>query len=44
LMTSRVLPMLPSLVKIVSAVVPPRGGEIYGSCAFYFFSYTFSIP
>jgi len=32
--TSRVSATLPSLVKIVSAVVPPRGGEIYESRAF----------
>jgi len=32
---SRVSATLQSLVKIVSAVAPPRGGEIYGSCAFF---------
>jgi len=37
--TSRVSATLPSLVKIVSAVVPPRGGEIYESRAFYFHYY-----
>jgi len=33
--TSRVSATLPSLVKIVSAAAPPRGGEIYGSRAFF---------
>jgi len=35
--TSRVSVTLPNLVKFVSAVVPPRGGEIYGSRAFYYY-------
>jgi len=42
--TSRVLATLPSLVKIVSAVAPPRGGEIYGLRAFYFYYFCFYIP
>jgi len=32
---SRVSATLPSLVNIVLAVMPPRGGEIYGSRAFF---------
>jgi len=34
---------LPSLVNIVSAVAPSRGGEIYGSRAFYYFCFCFYI-
>jgi len=34
--TSRVSATLPSSVKIVSAVAPPRGGAIYESRAFYY--------
>jgi len=39
--TLRVSATLPSLVKIVSAVAPPRGGEIYGSRAFYYCYFLF---
>jgi len=39
--TSRVSATLPSLVKIVSAVAPPRGGEIYGSRAFFIIIFVF---
>jgi len=39
--TSRVSTTLPSLVKIVSAVAPPRGGEIYGSRAFFIIIFVF---
>jgi len=39
--TSRVSVTLPSLVKIVSAVAPLRGGEIYGARAFYYYYYLF---
>jgi len=35
--TSRASATLPSLVKIVSAMAPPRGGEIYVSRAFLLF-------
>lgn len=40
---SRVPPTLQSLMKIDSAVVPPHGGEIYGSRAFYFFLFLISL-
>jgi len=39
--TSRVSATLPSLVKIVSAVAPPRGAEIYGSRAFLLLLFLF---
>jgi len=39
--TSRVSATLPSLVKIVSAVAPPHGGEIYGSRAFFIIIFVF---
>ena len=39
---SRASTTLPNLVGIVSAVTPPRGGEISGSRAFnYFFVFSF---
>ena len=37
LITLRGSPTLPSLVRIVSAVAPSRGGELYGSRAFYYY-------
>jgi len=37
----RISATLPSLVKLVSAVAPPRGGEIYGSRAVYYYYFLF---
>ena len=41
--SSRGSTTLPNLVQIVSAVTPPRGGEISGSRAFYYF-FVFFFP
>jgi len=41
--TSSVSATLPRLVKIVSAVAPPPGGEIYGLHAFVYYYFCFYI-